>query len=88
MRSVKTASASLGSVTTWKTWWLVRRFARYWSRPRAMGIRYTRVDLGRGPRPKAHRSNPRSEQTGACHTIHDNQTRGGGGKDEGYRQHV
>src|SRR5438105_3751362 len=33
MRSVRMASASLGSVTTWKTWSLVNRFARYWSIP-------------------------------------------------------
>ena len=32
-RSLKTASASLGSVTTRKTWSLVSRLARYWSRP-------------------------------------------------------
>ncbi len=41
MRSVKTASASLGSVTTWNTCSLVSRFARYWSSPRLIGIRYT-----------------------------------------------
>src|SRR5579871_1180956 len=41
MRSVNTASALFGSVTTSKTRSCVSRFARYWSRPRAIGIRYT-----------------------------------------------
>ena len=40
-RSVKTASASFESVTTWKTRWFVKRLARYWSSPRYMGSRYT-----------------------------------------------
>src|ERR1017187_1034576 len=45
--SVNTASASFGSVTIWKTWSEVRRFARNWSSPLAILSRYTVCTLAR-----------------------------------------
>src|ERR1022692_3762068 len=45
--SVNTASASFGSVTIWKTWSEVRRFARNWSSPLAILSRYTLCTLAR-----------------------------------------
>src|ERR1017187_7267482 len=45
--SVNTASASFGSVTIWKTWSEMRRFARNWSSPLAILTRYTVCTLAR-----------------------------------------
>src|SRR5208283_2018492 len=57
MWSVRMASASLGSVTTWKIYPLVSWFARYWSIPRAIGSRYTECTPARSA---AHANAPTS----------------------------
>src|ERR1017187_695923 len=61
--SVSTASASLASVTIMKTWSLVKRLARYWSKPWDIGSTYTDRTLARSAHistpPEASRSNSR-----------------------------
>ena len=79
--SVRTASASLGSVTTWKTWSPVSRFARYWSSPLDILSRYT---VCTPERSAAHGQRRRAghKERKPLHTTHDIQTRGSSKKSD------